>query len=434
MTNALLPDTNVFLHYKPVTDIDWPALASDTAIKVVVCLQVIKELDEKKDHPDLGDRARRAIREIRAIRSAGGIVRDGVTLEVFNEEIRLDLLPTHMSPDSADDRIVYQAKQYAQSHPGIDVSVVSEDLGMELRCHASGVRAFPPDLKDRLPNPESELKKQNRQLTNELATLLNRLPKLVLRATGGIDGEDPFTLGLCQPKPLDPAVETEIARRAHPPLQPPHHAHSYDAYPMGASLDMNEISPHEYTRYNGELEEYFEAYRAHVPHRSAYIEARARSFPFELILENDGTCPAEDIDVYVHIPNEAIESVTKDDDNDLRIPPFPTLPEKPASTLSRMLRTPSLADMQLRHLDNFRPPIKHDGVQRSRIEATNGEFTIRVNVGRLKHKFTISLGKFRARFRSWESVRPIQARCSMTAGNHPRDMEQQLVLRVRRKD
>jgi hypothetical protein len=201
-------------------------------------------------------------------------------------------------------------------------------------------------------------------------------------------------------------------------------------HPMSSAALMMEIPRSEYKRYNAELEEYFAAYQAQVPLRSAYLDARARSFLFELILENNGSCPAEDIDVYVHISSDVIESVTTEDDNDLHIPSWPDLPEKPSSAISRMTRTPTFGDMNLRHLNFPQPMRNHEGVRWSRVDAKNGEFAIRVKVGRLKHTFTISLGSFRARFRSWESVRPIETRCSMTAGNHPKCMEHPLLLRV----
>ena len=65
----------------------------------------------------LGDRGSRTIKEIRAIRSAGGVVRDGVILEVFNYEVKIADFPATLSYDSKDDRIVHSIKKYAEANP-----------------------------------------------------------------------------------------------------------------------------------------------------------------------------------------------------------------------------------------------------------------------------------------------------------------------------
>src|SRR4051812_31916427 len=104
---ALFLDTNGLLHYPPVKQVDWRALGGCPTVRLVLCMQVIHELDEKKDDPRLGERARRTIKEIQSIRKAGGIVREGVTLEVFNYEVRVADFPVTLSYDSMDDRIVH---------------------------------------------------------------------------------------------------------------------------------------------------------------------------------------------------------------------------------------------------------------------------------------------------------------------------------------
>lgn len=427
---ALFPDTNLFLHYKPVTDIDWRSLVAGKDVRLVVCLQVIKELDEKKNHSELGDRAARAIREIRSCKSNMTEVRPGVTLEIFNEEIRLDRLPSHMSPDSADDRIVYQAKQYAQVHSIEDVAVVTEDYGMELRCDASGLRSISPDPADRLPDPDSELKKKNQRLANELATLTNRLPKLSLRATGGTtSSEAQFSIELKRPEPLDPELETRAKRSVHVTRHPPN-AES-DPYRLATRYRLDTVPDSEYARYNRELEEYFQAYSTYVPLRSGYLDARARSFPFELLLDNVGTSPAEDVDVHLHIPADVIESVTKEPENDLEIPAQPALPKEPSSLLMGMNDLASYREPSPSYLDTLLAPVRHDGLQWSRVLREGNEFVIRAKIGRLKHTLTISIGKFRARFASWDVVHPLHTTCSITAGNHPTEVTQSLGLRVR---
>jgi|GEM_PF-1551704 len=424
---TLFPDTNVFLHYKQLKDIDWRALTGADQVVLVPCLQVIKELDAKKDHPLLGDRASRALKEIKSFKAGAGEVRVGVTIRIFNEEIRLDQLPSHMSPDSADDRIVYQVKQYGAKHPDEQVAIVTEDVGMELRCDASGVAALTPRGEDRLPNPQSELTKKNQQLTSDLERVTKRLPKLRIVTSGGTNGRDePFKKDLRRPVPLDVAAELAKERAAHPPLA---WSKRSDAEEAAAILNMNAIPAREYVRYNKELEEYFGEYPEFVQERAVYLEARARSVAFSLVRENEGTTPGEDIDVFIRFPTDVVESVTEEESSDLPFPRKPKLPEPPKSALSRMI--PGIGDPGLlRSLAGLQPHVKHDGLQWVKITKDGSSFLLRAKIGRLKHGMTIDLGQYTLRFRSWDAIRPLQAGYTIITGNHPEETQQQLVFRV----
>src|SRR5438445_799481 len=48
MPTTLFPDTNLFLHCKAIKEIDWPAVAGTKPVKLIVCMQVVKELDKHK--------------------------------------------------------------------------------------------------------------------------------------------------------------------------------------------------------------------------------------------------------------------------------------------------------------------------------------------------------------------------------------------------
>ena len=63
----LFPDTNALLHYPQIKDVDWTSVAGATRVTLVICLQVVQELDDKKDDPRLRSRAERAIKEIRQL-------------------------------------------------------------------------------------------------------------------------------------------------------------------------------------------------------------------------------------------------------------------------------------------------------------------------------------------------------------------------------
>ena len=60
-TLYLFADSNLFLHYKPLNQIDWSTLSDFDDIEVVVCRTVQREIDALKDGREgrRSDRARR---------------------------------------------------------------------------------------------------------------------------------------------------------------------------------------------------------------------------------------------------------------------------------------------------------------------------------------------------------------------------------------
>jgi hypothetical protein len=60
----LFLDTKSLLHYPPIKDLDWKAVCGCATVRLVLCLQVIHELDEKQDDPRLGDTLTEAGRKV----------------------------------------------------------------------------------------------------------------------------------------------------------------------------------------------------------------------------------------------------------------------------------------------------------------------------------------------------------------------------------
>lgn len=146
----LFLDTNSLLHYPPFSDMNWKRICGSKRVRLVLCLQVIQELDEKKSDPRLGDRARRTIKEAKRLLAADGTVQPDVTIEVFNRPVNASDLPDTLSVDSKDDRIVQAVRLLSISEPNSSIAVYSEDMGMSLRCQAHNITVIEPDTALRL--------------------------------------------------------------------------------------------------------------------------------------------------------------------------------------------------------------------------------------------------------------------------------------------
>jgi predicted ribonuclease YlaK len=102
----VFPDTNTLLHYPLPPNVDWLRVCEADAAELVLCLQVITELDEKKNDVRLSERAAGVIKSLDIIHEQGGSVRDGVKLNIFNQPVRYEEFREPLSPDNKDDRMV----------------------------------------------------------------------------------------------------------------------------------------------------------------------------------------------------------------------------------------------------------------------------------------------------------------------------------------
>ena len=417
---TLFPDTNILLHYKPLRDIDWVACAGAANVKLVICLQVIKELDSKKDDARLSDRARRVIKELQGFVIGAAELRPHVSLEIYNEEIRFSSFPDTMSADSADDRIVFQVPQYASARPDETVSVVTEDLGMELRCRASSVSVVRLDDSLRLPEPTSELVKRNKQMASELDSLKKQKPALAALIAGNTTDTPAQRLDVVLERPTLYVAEQIVAdlKTKNPHMHPPSAGPDY-------RLDLNAIPVSEYTRYNRELDEYFAAFPAQIEKINGFLDDKARSIRFTLWLTNDGNTPGDDIDLVLTFPSDVVEEVRDAEKNALTIS-LPAPPEKPTGSVTRQMRSAQI-DLTASTFHNL---YVANGSDRVLSVSVDGH-SISAHLKRLKHGHHHEIGTFEWRYKDWPSVRPLTARWTITAGNLPSKVEGQVLFAVR---
>src|SRR5580698_9395804 len=97
MDVAIFPDTNVFLHYRRLTEIDWCALLKVKTVTIMIAPMVTGELEEQKTlNPSrkLRDRADASVRMLNKCLE-GNWVRDGVTIEFLVSEPSLKIASAH---------------------------------------------------------------------------------------------------------------------------------------------------------------------------------------------------------------------------------------------------------------------------------------------------------------------------------------------------
>lgn len=178
-TVYLFADSNLFLHYKPLHEIDWSKLGDFDEIEVVVCPTVQREIDVLKDRREgrRSDRARRAASTLLEIAQHGPkkyrTASPRVTLNLYGTSQPKQDLANELDYSQNDDRIIGHLAQFKDENPSADARLLTRDSGPVLRaitlCLPYAVipddwRLAPePDLRDR------EIQELKRQL-GELQT------------------------------------------------------------------------------------------------------------------------------------------------------------------------------------------------------------------------------------------------------------------------
>ena len=104
-TLCLFADTNLFLHYKPLDQVDWSKLGNFDSIEVVVCLPVQREIDALKG----GREGRRSERARKTASILLEIAQHGPQQQrTASPNVMLDLYVTSQPKQDLADKLVVQ--------------------------------------------------------------------------------------------------------------------------------------------------------------------------------------------------------------------------------------------------------------------------------------------------------------------------------------
>ncbi len=316
-------DTCVLLEFRPFSQLPWRKIVQADRVKLVVCLPVVNELDEKKTYdPRLSERARRSYKEIEA--KEGKEFQDGVTLEIDHYSLRRDNYPETMNPDHRDDQIIRCAQLYREKHPhAVPVMVATDDGSMRVRCRLFSIAAVGIPEEERLPVPQDDLQKKVRKLEGELAAERSRRPDLavlVTPAAGNAETDNGSALRLSKKfRVVEVNEAIKEVRGSHPKLG------------VRSAFMMGENSAAEY---NAELENFFTRYGEYFGQLNRWVESRGRFYDCDMYLKNQGRALATHIQLEIVFPLfvRLLDPRTEWGEHD-RVPRPPHAPERPERRL-----------------------------------------------------------------------------------------------------
>jgi len=418
--HVLFVDTCVLLNYRGLDQlkpVDF--FAASTSIRLIICPQVIDELDGKKEDAYFGDRASKALQMIESWGDAPCVLQPGVTGEVFAQPFFVDsAIPSSASGDA---RILQQLQTFVEREGVVNVAVLTEDVGMKLRCRAHSIATISLDRALRLPNPRTELQKKHERILEELEHERRRRPVIIVLS------------GQSELEPTDQAdqVACRVLRGSRVNIDAVMTQYLADHPPAVASAleglaGVPQVSVFDY---NAALKAHFVEYRDYLHKENAFREVQARTVPFYMFVRNIGASPAKRLNIIGHLPEKKIERVGlyRDFDDWAQKPEEPTAPQR--NLLPAAL--PSFAS-------GLTVPLKSRSYGRAHSNVTfvadmiDGLPLINIQIETLQHNKDsgVTIGPFFMTFLPSAQISNVGITCTILAENLPDKVEFQALVLV----
>ena len=182
----MFADSNLFLHYKPLHEIDWSKLGDFDEIEIVVCRTVQREIDALKDRREgrRSDRARKAASTFLEIAQHGPqehrAASPRVTLNLYGSSQPKQDLANQLDYSQNDDRIIGHLAQFQDENPSANTRLLTRDSGPVLTARTLRIPyAIIPDNWRLAPEPDVR-DREIQELARQLGELQTQEPKFHL--------------------------------------------------------------------------------------------------------------------------------------------------------------------------------------------------------------------------------------------------------------
>lgn len=449
MTRIAFLDSNVYLHYQPVDQIDWLGLLKADAVTIIVPPVTIRELNTLKD---LRARSRARRRAGEVLKRLWGLfeseseacIREHVTVRLEDRDPNIDFAEYDLVREVRDDCLIAAIIMCQAETPDAEITLITSDAGVGLLGKARRLGISVLRLSDDLrlavePDPAEERVKA---LQQELNDLKRKMPQLSLTFP---DGSQCARFELPPPKLLtQEELESNLAdiKQSYPKLggQPKPSADVTElvrsmAETSAIRLTMGTVSPEDIDNYNALLEQYYTRYAEYLQRDLEYRNLQGRTIALRILLVNDGTAPANDIDVSMRFPDGLYLST----ESDYPAPPSPPeSPSKPKTPLEQFLQRDWAAQRILQPLSRYaldsvvRPrDVSPPNVSQPRITRTDS-FEVEVDVVRIKHKTPLACLSALVAFDSFDTAQSFHTDYSLLADNVPQQITGQLHIIIQK--
>jgi hypothetical protein len=348
----------------------------------------------------------------------------------------IDFAAFQLSHDIQDDNLIASIIKFREEKPGIGVILVTSDAGLTLRGKANRLGISTVKLPDNLKLPEEPdpQQKRIRELEQELRELKLKVPQLSLAFE---NGSQHTTFALPRPVELTQdeledkleKIKQRYPKRGHQSTQPrelPEHLASMAEAVASLSVSLGDllILPEDIDNYNTRLDKFYQAYIEYLRNNAWYQDLKRRTVKLTIFVANDGSAPAEDIDVFMHFPS-GFELTDEQGFPETPRPPKP--PPEPKTQMQKLYESISRSfETELVSAPYMPGPIlPPPNVSAPNIKPTNS-YDVDFHVQRIKHKLQESTDPLFVVFESFESAQSFQIDYRILAANVPTEIAGQL--------
>jgi hypothetical protein len=354
-------DTNIFLHYKNLHELKLHEILKCDHVKAIIPMIVVNEIDDKKDShpkPKIKKRAKNTLKKFLDWHNfPDNKLNENLSIH-FDHSTNFDFEVNQLNPKKGDDCLIMAVINYRKTADKDDIVLVTGDGGPIIRSAPFAINAILLDEVYKLPEDIDPIEKENKELKQELNKLKNQLPKLSLKFNDNTSFlKHSYRIQDTDRDSLLAAKERELKNK-------------FSSF----SSNHQSIFVNESQRYDKDIQRYLSAYKRHLENIDIRKFALALSFPLKFNLHNDGSCPAEDIDIDLTFP----ETVTLYETDDF-IPKKSKAPEEPAP--------PSKFGGILSHLNNYSDINGHGSILDSPVFKNNINFDTHINGSNVRIHF-----------------------------------------------
>jgi len=431
MHKIIYLDTNIFLHYQPFNKINWLEIVKAESATIVIPPVTIRELNKHKDsHPraQIKKRAGETIRRLSGLFDLGANAK--INEEVFasleDRDPTIDFAAHQLNFSIQDDHLIASILMNRQEAPTDHIVLVTSDLGLALVAKAGrqGINTQKMPENFRIADEPDPYESKIKQLEQQIRELNSRTPNLSLAYEDGkqyarIKLPHPVSLGQSEIEEKIIEIKNKFPKRKKEGVQ--------DNAPLpqnviekGSLMEMMDlISQEEVGRYNNEVDEYITAYTQFMISNVEFENLKRRTFKLDIALANDGTAPAEDIDIYLHFP-DGFQLLEEDE---LPNPPEPSDPPLKPMTAMQQLNN-SINRNIMPSSVYFNQPVSSprlpQNVSNPNIKRVNS-YDVQIHVQKLKHTLQVFLDPLFIVFDNFESANSFSVKYRILAANIPHE-------------
>jgi hypothetical protein len=324
-------------------------------------------------------------------------------------------------------------KKYEIVNECTNTAVVTEDLGMILRCEKHGIKVIQLTKDLRLEDPQSELQKKYKVAITDLNNIKNSKPDLqifILPSNTNPGDTTKYEISLSRQLTTMVNTENELTRKneEYKKCMTPKSNIS-----MFQNLALS-ISNDEYKRYQKEWDEYINAYKLWIPERNSLAEMMTRKIEFKIFVQNKGKSPATGVEVKLSFPSLFNYFFNEETGNGIfpNIPKEPQAP-KPPRTMSEMVKA------SINHHNNFDMPFfpntprmqARDEPSMDIDRNSQDGFNVLVDIPKIKHYESMEFDTIAAVFKTWDVIQPFEIDLNVTAENIQEKVTRKIPVIVR---